>query len=825
MIGTLQQELRYGLRMLLKQQNLWQDLRFGARMLLKNPGFTAVAVLTLALGIGANTAIFGVINAVLLRPLPFPAEERLVRVYMMRDQRPPYISLPVRSFLEVHQQGQFFESITGQRLVELTLTTPEGPEQVRSISVSDGWLETLGVKPIVGRAFSDEEERAGSESGVALISYGFWERRFGSETGVLGKTLTLNDRTFTIIGVMPRGFSFPYDGELWLPMNPQSNPAGVWALNVLARLKPAVTLEQAKAELNVMSQRLAQELPDIHRGTNLIAIPIRQVLLGDEGKGDEGRTVLALFAAVGLVLLIACANLANLLMTRALARQREMTIRAALGATRWRQVRQLLTESVLLALIGATLGLLVAMWGSGFLTRLMPKDLHQVVPEITVDWSALAFTLAISFLATVIFGLVPALRTSRIELHSFMKEGGQSGSAPASRRLAHAFVVAEIALALALLAGAGLMIRNLQRLYQTDLGYRHEHLINLKVTLNEARYGTAQPRVNLVRQIEEQLKAVPGVEAAGATCIFPLRGGNFLASLEIDGRPRELNQRFIVNHRLVSPGFLQTLGMPLLQGRLLTAADNEQSQPVVIVSRALARRYFPDQDPLGQRVRNLRDGAASPWLKIVGVVGDVKEFYDVSETWYLPYAQHAGSNLAAQVIFSVRATTGLASIASGLRRAVWASDPTLPVYDLATVEEKFAETLSQQQMGTVLLGVFAGVGLLMAALGIFGVMSYAVSQRTHEIGIRLALGAQPREILSLILKQGVNLVLLGLAFGLSGALIITRLLASLLLEVGVTDPVILISVAALMAAVALLACYVPARRAAKLDPMLALRYQ
>lgn len=802
-----------------------QDLRYGVRMLLKHPGFATIAVLTLALGIGANTAMFGVINAVLLRPLPFPSEERVVRLYLLRDQRPPYISLPLQSFVEVQRQGQFFESITGQRLAELTLTTADGPERVRSINVSAGWLETLRVKPSLGRAFSAEESQAGNESGVTLISYDLWTRRLGANPAVLGQSLTLGGRAFTVIGVMPRGFKFPYDAELWLPMNPQHNAAGVWSLNVLARLKPGVSLEQAKAELDLLSQRLARELPELHRGASLTAVPIRQVLLGDEGRGNEGRIALALFAAVGLVLLIACANLANLLLARALARQKEMAIRAALGATRFRQVRQLLTESLLLALLGAGLGLLLAVWSSRFLSRLLPENLLQVMPEVPLDWPALVFTLAVSLLAAVIFGLAPALRASRLELQSFIKEGGQSSSAPASRRFAQTFVVAQLALAVMLLAGAGLMLRHLQRLSQTDLGYRYEQLVNFTVSLADARYGAAQPRLNLVRQVEEQLQAVPGVQAAGATCLFPLRGGNFLANLEIEGRPREPNQRLMVNHRLVTPGFFKTLELPLVQGRLFTAADNEQTQPVVVISRALARRYFPDQNPLGQRVRNLRDGAAAPWLTIVGVVGDVKEFYDVAETWYLPYAQQAGSNLAAQVIFSVRAAARPESLAASLRRAVQASDPALPLYDLGLVEEKFAATFAPQRLGATLLSVFAGFGLLLAALGIFGVMSYAVSQRTHEIRIRLALGAEPRTILSLVLKQGVKLVMVGLACGLSGAWLITQWLARLLALGSGTEPVMLLGVAALMATVALVACYLPARRATKVDPLSALRQE
>ena len=799
-------------------ETLWHDLRFAVRMLAKKRGFTAIIVLTLAIGIGANTAVFSVINAVLMRPLPFRDGDRMVRVYAVRGGRPPYISLRPKTFLTLREQGQFFESITAQRFTNFTLETPDGPERVVGIMVSENWLETLGLEPLLGRGFSPEEERKGQGSGVVLVSHGFWERRFGGDPHVLGQAVKLNEEPRTIIGVLPPGFSYPYDAEVWIPMNLQQDAGGTWGLNVQARLKNDITREAALAELTTVSRHIAEELPDELQGLELTAVPTREVLLG-----DDSNVVLALAVAVGFVLLIACANVGNLLLAQSVARERELVIRTTLGASRLRQVRQLLTESVLLGLLGGVAGLGIAAWTARLLTVLLPGRMGNVLDEIPIDWSVLVFALVASVATGIVFGLAPVVRTLRSNLEGQMRDGGRSGGGKASHRLLGGLVVSEVALALVLLTGAGLMIRNFERLHGMDLGYARDEVVTLTVSLESStKYESVTSRVQFVREVEEHLEALPGVEGAGATSIFPSSRGNFLAAIEIEGRPLDPNETLIINHRMVSPYFHQALGIPLVRGRLFTEADREGSPPVAIVSEALANKYFPGEDPIGKRLRNQRGGADAPWLTIVGLVKDVQEFYDVTETWYVPYAQNAGSPFGTQVVFAVRAKA-LESVIASLRRAVWAVDPSLPVFGTATTEELYAESVTEQRLGTTMVGLFAVFGLLMAALGIYGVMSYGVSERKREIGIGMALGAERRQILGSVIRRGARLALVGVGIGLAGASALTRFMASLLTEVEATDPVVFATVALLLVFVALAACWVPAHRATKIDPVEALR--
>ena len=801
-------------------ETLWQDLKFAVRMLVKKRGFTAIVVLTLAVGIGANTAVFSVVNAVLMRPLPFRDGDQMVRVYAVRGGNPPYISLRPKTFLNLREQGQFFESIAAQRFTNFTIETPDGPERLVGIMVSENWLETLGVEPILGRGFLPEEERKGNASGVVIVSHGFWERRLGSDPSVLGQTVRLNDEPRTIVGVLPPGFSYPYDSELWVPMNLHQDVTGTWGLNVQARLKSGTTREAALAELTTVSQHIAQELPDELQGLELTAIPTREVLLG-----DDSNVVLALAVAVGFVLLIACANVGNLLLAQSVARQRELVIRTTLGATRFRQARQLLTESVLLGLIGGVAGLGVAAWSSRLLTALVPGRMGNVLDEIPIDGSVLVFALVASVVTGIVFGLAPIARTLRSNLEGQMRDGGRSGGGKASHRLLSGLVVSEVALALVLLTGAGLMIRNLEKLYDLDLGYASEEVVTLTVSLSSSpRYESDASRVQFVHDVEEQLEALPGVEAVGTTSIFPSSRGNFLASIEIEGRPAEPNEALIINHRMVSPSFHQALSIPLVRGRLFADADREGSPPVAIVSEALANKYFPGEDPIGKRLRNERAGADAPWITVIGLVGDVQEFYDVKETWYIPYAQNAISPFGGQIVFAVRAKA-VESVIDSLRRAVWAVDPTLPVFGTATTEELYAESVTEQRLGTTMVGLFAVFGLVMAALGIYGVMSYGVSERRREIGIGMALGAQRSQISSSVIRRGARLALIGVAIGLTGALALTRFMASLLTEVEATDPVVFFTVASLLVLVAIAACWIPARRATKIDPVEALRFE
>jgi putative ABC transport system permease protein len=801
-------------------ETLWQDLRFAVRMLAKKRGFTAMVVLTLAIGIGANTAVFSVVNAVLLRPLPFRDGNKMVRIYSVRGGSPPYISLRPKTFLSLKDQGQFFENIAAQRFTNFTLETPDGPERIVGIMVSEDWLETLGIEPVLGRAFLPEEEQQGNASGVVLVSHGFWERRFGSDPNILGQTVQLNGEPRTLVGVLPPGFNYPYDSELWIPMNLHQDVTGTWGLNVQARLKSDITREAARAELETVTRHIAEELPDELQGLELTAIPTREVLLG-----DDSNVVLALAVAVGFVLLIACANVGNLLLAQSVARQRELVIRTTLGASRFRQARQLLTESVVLGLLGGVAGSGIAVWSTRALTVLVPGRMGNLIDEIPIDGSVLTFALVASLVTGVIFGLAPITRTLRTNLEGLMREGGRAGGGKASHRLLGGLVVTEVALALVLLTGAGLMIRNLEKLYALDIGYAHEEVVTLTVSLSGSpRYETAASRVQFVSEVEEQLEALPGVERAGATSIFPSSRGNFIAAVEIEGRPPESNETLIINHRMVSPSFHQALGIPLIRGRLFTKADREGSPPVAIVSEALAGKYFPGEDPIGKRLRNQRGGADAPWITIVGLVGDIHEFYDVTETWYIPYAQNAISPFGGQIVFAAR-SKGLESILDSLRRAVWAVDPTLPVFGTATTEELYAESVTEQRLGTTMVGLFAAFGLLMAALGIYGVMSYGVSEQTREIGIGMALGAERRQILSAVIRRGARLALIGVGVGLAGAMALTRFMASLLTEVEATDPIVFVTVASLLVLVALAACWVPAHRATKIDPVEALRFE
>jgi len=798
---------------------LWLDLRYGLRTLRRQPLYASIAILSLGLGIGATAAVFSVADAALIRSTPFRDDARLVRIYIVPKDGSQRISLAPETFLAIRDRQRSFESLVGQRFLNLTLTTPEGPERVVGTAVSRGWAATLGIQPILGRTFTPEEERAGQGAGVVLLSHGLWERLFAGDPGAVGRSLTLNGRPHAVIGVLPRGFRYPYETTLWLPVDLDHDAAGTWGLNVQARLKPGVGLQQARDDLAGIAAQLAEELPARHEGATLLPVPTREVLLG-----DQGRLVVALLAAVSFVLLIVCANLASLLLARSTARHREMAVRASLGAGRLRQVRQLLTESLLLATLAGALGFLLAYGASDLLGRLLPPRLQTVVGHVPVDARALAISVVLSLVTGLVFGLVPALRTTTANLSTTLS-GGDRVSGSAGRFLG-ALVVGEIAVSTVLLVGAGLTLRNLYRLQRADLGYPARGLTLLSVPLDAPEYQAAERRVQLVRGVERELAAAPGVSAVGMTCLFPSSRGNFLARVEVEGRPLERAQQNLVNHRLVSPGFFEALQLPMLRGRPFLSTDGPGAEPVAIVSRAMAERYWPGLDPVGRRIRDLpANGEPSPWRRVVGVVPDLREFYEVAETWYLPYAQRAERRMAGRATFVVRAGADVPGLGASLRRAVGRVDPTLPVFDMLKVTQMHADTLSEQRFSTQLLSGFAGFGLLMAALGIYGVLSYSVSRRSREIGIRMALGARPVDIRHSVLARGAGLVAGGLGLGLLGALVLSRLLASLVTEVGALDPVTLSATTVILALVALQACWLPARRAMRADPVSVLRQE
>jgi putative ABC transport system permease protein len=808
-------------------QTLWQDLRYGARALLKKPSFTLIAVLTLALGIGANAAIFSVVNGVLLRALPYKEPERLVMLWEANNRvRTNHVSH--QNFVDWRAQSHSFEAIsahTGRWGGPSTITGGNEPERAYVVSVYRDFFAVLGVAPSVGRTFLPEEARLGTTP-VVVVSYGFWQRRLSSDSNLTDKRLAIDGQSFNVIGVMPPSFDFPADTDLWVLREQLYTDTGMSRSSHnfagIARLKPGVTLQQAQAEMTAIARRIAQQDPS-DKSHDDVAV----VLLKDQLTGSVQQPLVLLFIAVGCVLLIACANVANLTLARALGRQKELAIRAALGAGRARIVRQLLTESLLLALIGGALGLLFAYWLVRVLVALGPTTLPRL-DEIGVDGRTLAFTLGVSLLTSLLCGLVPALRVSSPDLNVSLKEGGR-GASGSSGFVRSALVVTEIALTLVLLIGAGLLIRSLWRVLGISPGFNPAGVLTMQVSLPESDYGDGVRRVAFYRQLFERFKAVPGVAASGMVNNLPMGGVDINGQFAITGRPPE--QFGYASYRVVSPDYFRALQIPLLRGRYFTEQDNESAEPVALISQSVAETIFRGEDPLGKRVLSVNDGSRDEfnqpekWPKIIGVVGDVKQYgleRRNSTDLYVCYTQRPRRTW--QMIVTVRTNGEPAQLAATLRQQVKTLDANLPV-SFEAMDEVFARSTANRRYNAILLGVFAGLALLLAVIGIYGVMSYAVTQSTREIGIRVALGAQARDVLKLVVGQGMLLAVLGVVIGLIAAFALTRLMATLLFGVGATDPLTFMLVALLLLGVALLACYVPARRATKVDPMIALRYE
>jgi predicted permease len=799
-------------------QTLIQDLLYGLRMLLNKPGFGAVAVITLALGIGANTAIFSVVNAVLLSSLPYKDPSRLVTV--LHDESKP---VAPANFFDWRDQNQVFESMAAAQYWTPNLTGVDRPEHLDALQLTAHMFHLLGVNPALGRTFIAGEDQPGNEH-VVVLGHRLWQRQFGGDAGVVGQQITLDGEGYTVIGVMPPNFQFaPFwatRAELWAPLNlaTRIDDRGGQSLRVFARLKPAVTRRQAQAEMETIHQRLEQQYPESNKGLAVFVDPLLEKVVG-----KTRPALLILLGAVGFVLLIACANVANLMMAKATARQKEIAVRTALGATRGRIIRQLLTESVMLALAGGAMGLLLAAWGIDALVALSPSNLPRV-QTISLDRYVLCFTLAISVLTGVLFGLAPALHASKLDLNEALKEGGRGSTEGKRSGVRRLLVISEIALALVLLVGGGLMIRSFLRLQSIDPGFNPRNVLTMTVSLAGSQHSTSTKRLVFFDELLGRIESLPGVQSASAINHLPLGGDTWGIGFAIEGRPLPPpGERPGAVYRIVRPRYFQTMGATLLEGRDFTERDNESASGVVIINETFARRHWPNEDPIGKRIRIAIDESGP--REIVGVVKDVKQREWTAEPqpeMYLPHFQAAAPRYLTLV---VRANSSPLNLAAAVEGEVWAIDKNLPVSEVRSMEEVIAASIAQQRFNVLLLGIFASVALILAAVGIYGVMSYSVTQRTQEIGIRIALGAQTSDVLKMVVGQVMKLVAIGIGAGLIGAFLLTRLLSSLLYEVSATDPVTFAAIALVLTSVALLACYLPARRATKVDPMVALRYE
>jgi len=806
-------------------QTLWQDIRYAFRLMRQNWGFTLIAVLSLALGIGANTALFSVVNAVLLRPLPFPDSDRLAMIW----EDATFIGFPKDTpapgnYADWKAQAQTFADMAAISSTSLNLTGDGEPEKLQAFETTANLFPLLGVKPVLGRNFTAAEDQPGANK-VVVISHSLWQTRYAGDPGIVNRNILLNDETYTVIGVMPEDFQFgPSYIRLWMPIAftpKQLTDHKNHYLTVVGRLKPGVTLAQANADMQAIMKRIREQHPD-----DAAQLGVTVVSLHEEFAGEMRQSLWLLLGAVGFVLLIACANIAGLLLSRSATRQREIAVRSALGAGRGRIVRQLLTESIVLAGVGGVMGVLLASWSFAALKRLVPAEMAAfALPEL--DGRVLGFALLVSLLAGIVFGLAPALQASKTDLTIALKQGsGRSGFGSGQRRLRNAFVIGEIALALVLLIGAGLLIQTLSKLHGQYADLRAENLLTVRTSLPENKYSEHPKRVAFYDQVLARVQALPGVAAAGYSTSVPLEWAGGANGITIEGRQAAPNNNWNANHRQVSAAYLQTMGIALRSGRYFTEQDQTQTQPVAIINETMARQYWPNENAVGRQFKNGSVDSPHPWLTIVGVVADVRQMGVDKPTkaeMYFPYSQIKSHPFFAPRDLVIRATVEPDSLVAAVRSAIHAVDPNQPLSSIRTMEAVFGEHTKVRRMGMFLLTTFAALALLLAMLGIYGVLSYFVTQHTQEIGVRLALGADSKSIFALVLKRGLMLTGIGVAIGLGASFALSRLLRSLLFEVSAADPLTYVGVALLLLTIAVLACVVPARRAAKVDPMIALR--
>lgn len=795
---------------------LMQDLRYALRVLFKNRSFTIVALIVLSLGIGANSAIFSFVNAIILRSLPYADADRLVRIYSVspgKEIRTFTSSYP--DFVDWKNNSQAFEDMGAWARGNVTLTGTDNPERFDTALITPGFFSVLGVKPERGRLFTAEDDKAGNNQ-VIVLSNGVWQRRFGSDPNIIGKPFTLEDTPYTIVGVMPADFNFLFPVDIWMPLSLTGQKSledrGKHYLSVLGRLKRGVSLRQGQLDLQTIAAGIEKDYPKTNQGWSNNA-----VILYSELTGGISSPLWMLFAAALLVLLIACSNVANLQLIRAASRSKEMAMRMAIGATRGRLLRQLLTESVVLAVIGGLLGLLLAIGGISLLKSQMSATRIPRLNEVGLDGRVVLFTIGISLLTGVIFGLSPAFRALRPDVNETLKEGGRSNTGGTSNRLRSLLVVSEIALALMLTIFAGLVIRTFKNLIAIDPGFKTENVVTMQMSLPASRYAGPPQIKDFYQRVLENIKAQPGVVAAGATNNLPLMGGGGYTKIYLEGQQDTKPREEMTGFQIATPDYFRAMGVTFLAGRDFTP----QEDLVLIVSETTAKKFWPGENPLGKRARFSPNG---DWATVVGVVADMKSLGLTAE----PKAQMflaLGQDTFRSGYVIVRTTVGTETMVPSLRAAVLSIDKNMAIFNVKTLETLVSDSIAQPRFNMVLLGIFAGLALILASVGIYGVMSYSVTQRTQELGVRMALGAQRRDIFSLVLKQGIILALIGVGIGLAGAIGLSRVLTSLLYGISATDPVTFILVALIIIAVALLACFFPARKATKVDPITAMRYE